>query len=129
MQPLTVSKTPEGVIILTLAGDLTDPFLPALTAAIKDAEGFISNASQEWGRRLQVLLDMTAFTGNYDVGAVDAMTGFARKNAPFIERTAAFGASTTATFAGEIVTELAQRDNIQFFPDETAARAWLEQVA
>lgn len=124
-EPLTTTIAPSGVLTLTLAGDLSVERLPALRQGITAAEKQIQELSQERRARIHILLDMSQFSGVYDVGAMEAMARFARDNAPYIEKTAGFGAPVTGTFAGEIVAELANRDNIQFFPDEPAALAWL----
>lgn len=127
-QPLTVRPLSSGLISLALSGDLTHERVRALRDDITAAEALIrEHAQSQADRRVRVLLDLTAFTGQYDVEAMEAMAAFARDNASHIERTAAFGASGAAAFAGEIVTDLANRDNIRFFPDEDAARAWLAE--
>lgn len=125
MSTLSVLKEPSGNIVIKLAGDLTTPYVQALKADIAYAEKVIQDAWQESGVRVRVLLDMTAFTGAYDVGAVEAMTGFAEHNANYIFKTAAFGTPAAAALAAESVAALASRENIQFFPNETKAREWL----
>lgn len=124
-EPLTTDLSPTGVLTLLLSGDLTDARLEALQHGIAAAEERIRQLSQERAGTIRVMLDMTQFTGTYDVRAMEAMTRFARDNAPYIHRTAGFGGPTTGTFAGEIVTQLANRDNIKFFPDEQSALVWL----
>ncbi len=77
-------------------------------------------------KKLKILLDMRAFTGNYCSEAVELLTDFARENTPFVEKTASFGGSDTVKMVGETVTALAHRNNIRIFDTQEDATTWLE---
>lgn len=112
----------EGLVRLQLSGALQGGRVETLRQnAAEAAETIIRAADSRPGKKVNILLDISAFDGAYDAEAVTVLAEFARGNAPFVLKTAVFGASDKGMLAGEVITALAGRDNIEFFPSGAAA--------
>lgn len=123
--PLSAAVSAPGRITLALSGDLSAERLEALRTAIAAAGKLIADEQVKTGAKVRVLLDMSAFTGAYDVAAMDMLAALAAGDTNLVAKTAAFGGPTTGAMAGEIVSALARRDNIKFFGTQAEAEAWL----
>ena len=124
-EPLSVSIGQENIVELKISGSLSLDRLPALRADIEKAELVIREMHDRTGRKVRVLIDITEFDGVYDVGAITAMTEFAKADERFVQRTASFGGPDNAKISGEVVTGLAGRNNIKVFASKADALDWL----
>lgn len=124
LEPLNI-KEESGKVIITISGPLNKDTLELLSNSIEGGKELIKKTSEQMGRKIDVLLDMSAFDGTYDVAGMEAMAEFAKHNSSYVERTAAFGGVGKAVAAGEVTAALAGRGNIQFFPEKEDALAWL----
>jgi ribosomal protein S13 len=126
-QPLKISIDENTHrVTLQIIGDLSKERLSSLAYAAESAQKQIEELSVKTGEKIKILIDMTEFSGIYDVDAVPLMTQFAKHNANFVKKTAGFGSAEKGTISGEIVSALAERENIRFFQTKEEAIAWLE---
>lgn len=124
--PLVISEE-DGRVSLALIGGLTADRLDALKEAVEAGKKAIEAAYHRTGARIDTLFDLSGFTGEYAIEAMDIMADFARRDTPFVRRTAAFGApSMKGAMAGEVTAAFAGRENIKFFRTKDEALAWLE---
>lgn len=125
--PLSIVFQKPGQAVVTVSGDLTRAMLSPLKVTIGLAEGQIRDAATNTtGGKLSILMDISAFTGKYDVECLEAMADFARTNASYVAKTAVFGGQDTGSMAAEVAAALAGRDNIKTFATKAEAEAWLE---
>lgn len=126
MPPLIISKT-SSHINLKFIGNMTKENFDSLSKAIVEGRELIKKTSIESGRHVDILLDMSDYGGSYDTGAIDMLAEFARNNREYVRKTACFGGSKAAVLAGEIVADVANRGNINFFASQKEAEGWLSQ--
>ncbi len=122
--PLTI-KEKEGRIELSLHGSLTHDRFDALKESVASGKQMIKDNFIKTGRMIEVLLDMTEYSGVYDVEAMEILADFADANREFVRKTACFGGGQAAVLAGEVVIAMAERRNIQFFDSKEKACEWL----
>jgi len=123
---IQVTTEPGGrYIIIKFVGDLVESDVEQFKKDLESATNALIETYQKKGDKLHILLDMTDFTGNYSLDALNALTAFAAKNSTLVEKTASFGGSDKVKAAGEIVTTLAHRSNIKIFDKEADAVAWI----
>lgn len=123
--PLTVSIQ-EGVLFMSIQGELAGEHLPALTEDIKKATAFIREESEKALRPLPILLDLSNISNTYDPGAMLLLANFEKEDRPYVQKTFCFGAHATIKFAGEIISALSERGNISFFATKEEAVAALK---
>lgn len=123
IQPLTASIFAPKKVDLTMNGDYTLDILPVLKQNIVDAQELIRKEGKEG--EIAILLDMTNFSGTYDLECMEMMITFMKLNTAFVERTAIFGATEKIALVTEVSSALAKRENIQVFPTREEAINWL----
>jgi hypothetical protein len=124
-EPLTTEICADGTIYMQLRGGLTADVLVGLQSAVRVSTHLIIDQQQKTGRNVLILFDMTQFTGEYSVAALQEFVTFSLNTKPYVAKTACYGGPMTGQVAGEMVATLAGRDNIHFFKTEAEARAWL----
>ena len=124
-QPVEISTASDGLIVFTFSGNLLDEDLVAFKLALDMAAMTIVHRFNDQHKKVKTLLDMRNFSGKYCAGAIDILTEFAKKDAPYVEKTASFGGSNMVKIAGEVVLNLAGRDNIKIFDSQEKALEWL----
>ena len=125
---LVATIQPNDIVTLSIAGDLTQERLPALEGDIETAKKVIEDAAKEKDK-INILFDMTEFTGMYDAKAIEMMTDFAKHNAQYTEKSAGFGGSDKNALAAEAVAAMAERENIRIFPTkEQALHGWRNNI-
>lgn len=122
--PLSTEIHPDGYMIMTLSGDLSNERLDILHQNVHTAVQ-MSKVFAETKGKPNILFDMSTFSGNYSVNALQAMVKFAEDTRPYARKVACFGGPDIGRIAGEMVVALSGRDNIQFFKDKEAALQWL----
>jgi hypothetical protein len=126
-QPILINIDEHGLIRITFSGDLLEADLPFFKSGLEIGRNIIREFFEKSGRKARIILDMNKFTGQYTVEALEALTGFAKQNRAYVEKTASFGGSDKVKAAGEVVTALAERENIRIFATEKEALAWLKE--
>jgi len=124
-KPAEIHVDPKGFVMLTIAGDLLEKQMPDFDEALKAGSELICGLSEKQGAKVKVLMDVSAFSGNYTAEAVERLVDFAASNVPFVERSASFGGNEKVRAAGEIARALANRDNIAIFDTKAKAMKWL----
>lgn len=125
--PLTISEFAPGKINLYITGDLTGDNVEKLKNTIATAQEKIREHYLKTNQKVRILLDMSAFSGNYDVSALEAMTELASSDKEFVDKTAVFGGEKRGTLASEAISALAGRENIKVFDTHEAAVNWLNE--
>lgn len=122
--PLTFSIFAPAKIDIFLNGDFNKDILPELNRNILDAEELIRFEAR--AQKVSILLDMTNFSGAYDVECMEAMVSFMKANNEFVAKTAVYGATDKAELVTEVTAAFAGRENIKVFHDREEAIAWLQ---
>lgn len=128
MQPFEVTLREDGIVYMCLAGSLDSTNFEILKSQVENAKKLVKEESEKQGRKLNILFDISEFTGTYNVGAMLAMKGLEEHNRPFSNKTAVYGGSAAAQVAAELTLTLIGRDTLRLFPDETQALAWLREA-
>lgn len=105
----------EGVILLTIQGELNGERLPLFEEDIQKVSAFIREESEKASHPLPILTDLSKLSSTYDPSAMLLLAGFEKENRPYVQKTFCFGANAKIKFAGEIVSALSGRGNISFF--------------
>lgn len=116
----------EGVIVMTIRGELTGERLLLLEEDIKKANVFIREESGKAAHPLPVIIDLTQLSGTYDPSAMLLLANLEKEDRPYVQKTFCFGANLTIKFAGEIVSALSGRGNISFFNTKEEALSALK---
>ncbi len=122
--PLTTEIHPDGYMVMTLSGDLSNERIETLHANVHTAVQ-MSKVYAETKGKPNILFDMSTFTGDYSVSALQVMVKFAEDTRPYARKVACFGGPDIGRIAGEMVVALSGRDNIQFFKTKEEALPWL----
>lgn len=122
--PLTTEIHPDGYMVMTLSGKLSSDVLQTLHANARTATQ-MSRVYAETKGKPNILFDMSNFTGDYSVSALQEMVKFAEDTRPYANKVACFGGPEVGRVAGEMVVALSGRDNIQFFKTKEEALAWM----
>ncbi len=123
-EPLKISQSGD-LVLIALAGDFTKDKVDALKQNVLEGEKLIASLFANRGHKINVLLDLTGFTGTYDAEAMEVMADFAAQNKKYVRKTAAFGGSEKAKVLGEIVFAMADRENVGFFAAVGEAEEYL----
>lgn len=121
----TTIHADEGYILMKFSGDLSEDTVEDFKKGLAEASSIIVDCYHKENKKVHILLDMNDFTGKYSVASLTALTDFAKKNKPFVDKTASFGGSDTVKMAGEIVITLSGRDNIKIFDTQEEAKGWI----
>ena len=122
--PLTTEIHPDGYMVMTLSGNLSSDVLETLQANVHTATQMSKVYAESKGKP-NILFDMTKFSGEYSVRALQEMVKFAEDTRPYARKVACFGGPAIGQVAGEMVVALSGRDNIQFFKTKEEALSWL----
>ncbi len=117
----------NGLVLLTIAGDVREDDLAELKSRLSDISGLVADEYRKHDAKVNILIDITDFAGEYHEDALRLMTNFAKQNRLFVGKTASFGGTDKARLAGEVVAGMAERDNIREFDTRKEAEAWLAQ--
>lgn len=128
-EPMTTEIRDDGIIYMKLSGGLGSDTVEGLTSATRVGTQIIKNHQEKTGFNVKILFDMTAFTGEYSVSALQVFITFSKDTKPYVAKTACYGGPMTGQVAGEMVATLAGRDNIKFFRTYDDALAWLNERA
>jgi hypothetical protein len=116
----------HGILNSSVHGTVLHDRIPQLEKDIETAEALVQNEFEKRGsKKFRALIDLSDFTGTFDTHTLELVGGYMKKNKPYIEKTAGFGASRTATLAANVVSAMGGRDNISFFRTRDDALAWL----
>lgn len=124
-KPIDIRIHPKGYVALTITGDLTSDDAEAFDADLRVGAETIRQFSEKEGHKVKVLMDVSAFTGVYDAASLQGLVDLASGDTPFVEKSASFGGTDKVKAAGEVVTALAERNNIAIFDTKEKALAWL----
>lgn len=124
-KPLIISIDNAGLVTMFFTGDITHDVMDDYKSELEKGAKLIEEYYQAHTRKVRVILDIRNFTGNYSLEALNALVGFARKNTPYVDRTASFGGSDKVKMAGEVAIALSMRDNIKIFDTKEEAMTWL----
>lgn len=122
---LSVSIEPDGMVRARLMGSITADRVSALKRDIAEAKLIFYGEYQKRGAKVKTLIDLTQFNGTYVPEAMSMLAELMRSNKSYVEKSAAFGGSSSTNVAANILVTLAGRDNVGFFGTEAQARAWL----
>lgn len=126
MQPFSTVVLENGTVLQTLVGTLDDSNFEALKQQVEDAKRVVREASEAAGKPVDILFDLTTFTGTYNVGAMLAMKDLEKANRPYVRKVAVFGGPMAARIAAEITLALIGRENLNLFQGRAEAEAWLK---
>lgn len=124
-KPLLISIDNAGLVTMFFTGDLTHDVMDEYKKELDKGIKIIEEYFQAHTRKVRVILDIQNFTGNYSLDALTALVSFAKKNTPYVDRTASFGGSDKVKMAGEVAIALSMRDNIKIFDTKEEAMTWL----
>ncbi len=124
-KPLTISINDAGLVTMFFMGDITHDVMEEYKKELDRGIQLIEQYYQAHTRKVRVVLDIQNFTGNYSLDALNALVSFAKKNTPYVDRTASFGGSDKVKMAGEVAIALSMRDNIKIFDTKEEAMTWL----
>lgn len=128
MQPFEVQLLEDGVVYMRLVGSLDSTNFEILKSQVETAKKLVKEESERVGHKLNILFDLSEFTGTYNVGAMLAMKGLEEHNRPFSNKTAVYGGSAAAQVAAELTLELIGRDTLKLFKNKEDAVAWLREA-
>lgn len=112
---------------MRLVGSLDSTNFEILKSQVESAKKLVKEESEKQGKKLNILFDISEFTGTYNVGAMLAMKGLEEHNRPFSNKTAIYGGSAAAQVAAELTLELIGRDTLRLFKVKEEAEAWLAE--
>ncbi len=121
--PLSSFIGRDGIILLTLQGNITDTELPQLKTDLQDAAALIREESEKALRPLPVLVDVSKLDRAYSPEGIMLLAEFEKNNRPYVSKTAVFGTDIKIKFTGEIISALSDRKNISFHETEEEAMA------
>ena len=124
-KPLTISINDGGLVTMFFTSDLTHDVMDEYKKELDKGVKLIEEYYQAHTRKVRVILDIQNFTGNYSLDALTALVSFAKKNTPYVDRTASFGGSDKVKMAGEVAIALSMRDNIRIFDTKEEAMTWI----
>lgn len=124
-KPLTISINDGGLVTMFFTGDLTHDVMDEYKKELDKGVKLIEEYYQAHTKKVRVILDIQNFTGNYSLDALTALVSFAKKNTPYVDRTASFGGSDKVKMAGEVAIALSMRDNIRIFDTKEEAMTWI----
>ncbi len=125
-EPFEVVFREDGIVRMRLVGSLNSTNFEILKSQIESAKKSVKEESEKVGHKLNILFDISEFTGTYNVGAMLAMKGLEEHNRPYTDKIAVYGGSTAAQVAAELTLELIGRDSLSLFKTEDEALAWLQ---
>ncbi len=125
IKPLTITIDQTGLVTMVFTGDITHDVIDEYKKELEKGITMIQDYYQAHTRKVRVILDIEHFTGNYNLDALDALVSFAKRNTPFVDRTASFGGSDKVKMAGEVAIALSMRDNIKIFNTKEEALTWV----
>ena len=123
--PLTAFVGRDGIILLTLQGNVGETELPQLKQDLQDAAVLIRTESEKALRPLPVLMDVSKLDRAYSSEGIMLLAEFEKNNRPYVTKTAVFGSDIKIKFTGEIISALSGRQNISFHETEEDAIASL----
>lgn len=126
-EPMTTEIRDDGIIYMKLSGGLGNDAVDALTSSTRIGTNIIKSHQEKTGFNVKILFDMTDFTGEYSVQALQVFVTFSKETKPYVAKTACFGGPITGQVAGEMVATLAGRENIRFFKTYDDALSWLNE--
>ena len=121
-----VSLREDGILLITIEGDLSYENLPLLKESIEKANEFIAQKSALTMHPFSTLVDVSAVYPVYAPDVILLLADFEKKNRPYIQKTVVYGASTEIKFAGEVISAFSNRKNISFVKSEEEAIALLK---
>lgn len=124
-KPLIISIDNTGLVTMFFTGDITHDVVDEYKKELEKGVKLIDEYYQAHTRKVRVILDIRNFTGNYSLDALNALVSFAKRNTPYVDRTASFGGSDKVKMAGEVAIALSMRDNIKIFDTKEEAMTWL----
>jgi DNA topoisomerase IB len=124
-KPIDIRIDQKGFVAMTFTDNLTAENLQAFKAGLEVGANIIRQFSEKQNKKIKVLVDLNAFSGEYDVNALEAFARFVAGNKSFVEKSATWGGSDKAKAAGEISKALANRNNIALFDTKEKASEWL----
>lgn len=127
MDPFKITLNPGGFVYMQLIGSLDDKNFEALKVAVEGAKKMVRDEFDKQGHMVNVLFDLSEFTGTYNVGAMLAMKGLEEHNRPYVAKSAIFGGSPAAQVAAELTLALIGKDNLKLFGSRAEAEAWLKE--
>lgn len=127
-QPFEVALQEGGVVYMRLVGSLDSVNFEILKSQVEAAKKLVKEESEKQEKKLNILFDISEFTGTYNVGAMLAMKGLEEHNRPYSNKTAVFGGSAAAQVAAELTLELIGRDTLKLFKTREDAEAWLREA-
>jgi len=125
IKPLIITIDTTGLVTMTFSGDITHDVIDEYKQELEKGIALIQEYYQAHTRKVRVILDIEHFTGNYNLDALNALVSFAKRNTPFVDRTASFGGSDKVKMAGEVAIALSMRDNIKIFNTKEEAVKWV----
>lgn len=125
IKPLIITIDTTGLVTMTFTGDITHDVIDEYKQELEKGIALIQEYYQAHTRKVRVILDIEHFTGNYNLDALNALVSFAKRNTPFVDRTASFGGSDKVKMAGEVAIALSMRDNIKIFNTKEEAMKWV----
>lgn len=122
---LDVTLRQDGILLVTIRGDISDEQIPALKEDTSRGSAFIRQESDKALRPLPILVDVTKLNRAYSPEGILVLAEFEKKNRPYVSKTSVYGADIKIKFTGEIISALSDRKNIAFFETEAEAVASL----
>jgi len=113
--PLSIEVGRDGILVVTIQGDVTTDNLHILKDDTENATAIIREESEKALRPLPILVDVTKLNRAYPPEGMMVLAEFEKKNRPYVTKTAVFGADLKIKFTGEIISALSNRKNISFF--------------
>jgi len=123
---LEVSAARDGILYITIQGDVTEANLPGLKEDVARGAAIIRDESEKALRPLPVVVDVSNLNRTYSPEGIMVLAEFEKKNRPYVTKTAVFGADIKIKFTGEIISSLSNRNNISFFETKEEAIASLK---
>ncbi len=125
MKPLDISVESNGVVILTLQGSLSgEETMEALKKTIKACSDIIEDLYKGEGKKLRVLIDMTAFSGEYEIQAMHYMNEFGKRHASHIEKSVMLSGTVKTDEMGLAMTDQQAKKFVEH--ERESALAFLE---
>lgn len=118
---------PDGLVTLTLRGNLSGEETSAsIKKTVEACVGMLDDLHKGEGKKLRLLIDLTAFSGEYEAAAMKHLSDLGGRVSPHVEKSVVLSGSVCPPSAEQVGNALCGKDAKRFMAEEReAALAWL----
>ncbi len=122
----TTEVSESRVVEISINGDLLELQIEELSQSLQEATEVIQSAFINFQEKLNILVDLSNFSGNYVVESLVLMVKFSSETKQYVKKTAIYGASDKDKMAVEMISALSDRSDLKTFTTKEEALEWLK---